>query len=458
MATQVIMPKQGLQMTEGTIIDWKVSVGDMVSSGQAILEIETDKLTIDVDAPEDGVVLKLLYQEGDTVPVAETIAVIGKPGEDITDMLGDIPGTVGEESSGNAEKPASATDIPSMPATSGVTVSDSAGEGAAERVYASPRARWRAKEKGIPLNSIDPSGPEGLIIERDVFRVAEKKYIEPAATPLAKKVASVKEVDLKAVKSSKMGGKITKADVLRAMEHGAFPEAKIVEREVQEGGGYLLPHDGMRRTIAKRMNESLSIAAQANHRMDVDFSELVRLRGKLKSSGLSVSYTDILVKIAAGALKLMPLMNSSWTDEGIMIKEEINVGLAVAVPDGLVVPVLRNADILSLPEMYERSRELIKKAQNGRLGAADMSGGTFTITNLGMYDVDSFTAIINQPESGILAVGRIVEKPVVLNGEIVVRPMVTLSLTYDHRVIDGAPAAEFLRTVKNFIENPYLLL
>ena len=452
MATKVIMPKQGLQMTEGTIVEWKVSEGDSVEDEQAILEIETDKLSIDVNAPAGGVILKILHGQGDVVPVTEMIGIIGEEGEDISALLEEA----GKESA--APAPAPAAGAPSKPdAAPAAAAVKATGRAPGEKVYASPRAKWRAEEKGIDVNALAGSGPEGLVIERDVVNAPASASLgagpAAAATPLARKVASIHDVDLRAVKGSGTGGRITKADVMEALHTSKVESAEIGGQE-----GFLVAHSTMRKSIAKRMSGSLHTAAQANHRMEVDVTELVRIREKLKAAEKKVSYTDMLIKITSAALRDVPILNSSWTDEGVFIKQDINIGMAVALDEGLIVPVVRGADMLGLEEIHARTRELIDKVKQGALEQYEMEGGTFTITNLGMFDIDSFTAIINQPESGILAVGRIKETPAAVNGEVEIRPLMTLSLTYDHRVVDGAPAAKFLQRMKQYIETPYLLL
>ncbi|HCX63252.1 MAG TPA: dephospho-CoA kinase [Clostridiales bacterium] len=225
--------------------------------------------------------------------------------------------------------------------------------------------------------------------------------------------------------------------------------------EIQEK---IVPFKGMRKVISDRMMESLHNMAQANHRMKVDMTEAIKLRKNLKESGINISYNDILIKIVSKALLEFPYMNSSLTGEGILLKDYVNIGLAVSVSNGLIVPNVKNAHKKSLEEIAAESRELIQKALNGSLSQEDYSGGTFTLSNLGMYDIDEFTAIINPPESGILAVGKVENTPVVENDTIVIKPIMTLSLTYDHRIIDGALAAQFLQRIKQLLMRPYLLL
>lgn len=386
MATRIVLPKQGLQMTEGTIVSWLKKPGDAISAGEPIVEIETDKTTMQVESPVTGVVLAVLCKEGDAVPVASTIAIVGEPGEKVPEI-----GT----------QPAADT---------------AAGSPARGAMAATPRARMRAEEKHVDLSGLTGSGPDGLIIERDVIRAAAAAPQMPAAPPRA------------------------------APEPARLPE------------GTLTPLSTMRRTIARRMRESLSTAAQATHEMDIDCSEMVRLKADLDGRQVEVSYTDIIVKALGAALRQHPLMSSTWTDQGILMREQVNVGVAVALDDGLIVPVIRGADSLSLIAIHARMRELTARAREGTLQAEDREGAGFTVSNLGMYGVDRFTAIIDQPQTGILAVGRIVRKPVVVGEEIAIRPQMMITLSYDHRVVDGAPAARFLQTVRQLLESPCLMM
>ncbi len=414
MASKVIMPKQGLQMTEGTIISWLAKEGDVVEEGKPLFEMETDKLTIEITAPATGTLLKIVREEGDVVPITELIAVIGEAGEDISSLV-------------------AAPAAPPQQATSGSVT---------QRVFASPRARWRSEEAGLDPATLAGSGPEGLIIEKDVLAAIDSR---PAATPLARQAAQETGVNLTDIAGSGPRGKVYRRDIVVPVYH--------TQREDR-----LIKLSGMRRVISERMRQSLDSAAQAVHRIEVDMSEAVRLRNNLKAAEISVSFNDIILKSVARALLCHPRMNSRLTDGGILELGDVNIGMAVAVNDGLLVPVIRNTDTLSLVKIRGESRRLAEAARTGTLGPDELQGGTFSVSNLGMFELNSFTAIINSPESGILAIGAIKDMAVVVDGEIVSRPMCGLSLTYDHRVIDGAPAAGFLREVKNLLENPYLLI
>ena len=407
MATGVLLPKQGLQMVEGKIVRWLRKPGDTVAEGDPLVEIETDKATIEVPAPVAGVLLALLRKEGETVPVAETIAVVGAPGENISSFT---PGPTGPR----AEAGAAPTGAPSgAGATAGDRRAPAAPGGPGSRLFATPRARMAAEKAGVDLRAVAGSGPDGLVIERDVTRHAQ--------------------------------GSASKAPKSAGAPEGA-------------GAGSLAAPTRMRSIIARRMKESLDTAAQAEMQVDVDCTEIARLREGLRGDGKPVTVTDILVKIVAHALRRHPLLNSSWMPAGILRRTEVNIGVAIALEEGLVVPVIRDADTLSLGKISAACRELIAKAREGKLSPRDMEGAGFTISNLGMLGIDRFTAIINQPESAILAVGRIVDRPVVVDRAVVARPLMTLTLSYDHRLIDGAPAARFLATVREYAENPYLLM
>ena len=435
MATKVIMPKQGLQMTEGTILQWFKKEGDSVTEGDMLFEMETDKLTIEIDAPASGVMLKIFNSEGDVVPITETIAVIGGKGEDISEIIAEKKGAKPPpQPSGENEAVSAAAPIPSA-ATSEVRDT--------ERKFASPRAKMRAEEKGLNVESITGSGPDGLVIERDVLSA---QTVSAAATPLAKRIAQQQGVDLSKVDGSGPRGKIYSRDLAKG---SPGQSADSITRK---------PLKGMRKIIAERMRSSLDTAAQATHNVDVDMTEAVRLRSMLKEAGIKVSYNDIILKTAAAALEQMPALNCSLQGDEILSFRDVNIGMAVALEDGLIVPVMKDVAFKNLERINAESRELGEKAKSGNLTPDELNGAVFTVSNLGMYGLDRFTAIINEPESGILAVGAIKDKPVVVNKQLEVRPVCSLTLTYDHRVIDGAPAAEFLMLIKSILENPYRLI
>lgn len=482
MATKIIMPKQGLQMTEGNIIEWHYAEGATVTEGEPLFEMETDKLTIDIDAPASGTLLKIIHGADAVVPITHTIGVIGEPGEDITAIVEEAAGQ-GSASGGDepeavgAAAGAEATESSSAPLPTSVAVEPSGGASAAPggesaasavdvdrprrpdgQVFSTPRARTVAAERGVNLETVAPTGPEGTVIERDILTAAESL---PAVTPLARKRAEEHGVPLSAVQGSGPRGKVYDRDVALAAGQAGAGTSATGAPVVATGSApedRLIPLKGMRKVIAGRMRESLDTAAQAVHRLAVDMSETVRMRGKLKEAEISVSYNDIVLKAVAKALRGHPRINSALLDEGIVEYGHVNIGVAVALDEGLIVPVIRDVDILSLEQIHAESRRLGEAARTGALTPADTQGGTFSVSNLGMYGLDSFTAIIDTPETGILAVGAIKDRVVPVSGEPKVRPVCELSLTYDHRVVDGAPAAEFLKTIGEILQNPYRLI
>ncbi|KNZ41012.1 2-oxo acid dehydrogenase subunit E2 [Acetobacterium bakii] len=447
MAEIVIMPKQGLQMAEGTIMEWLVNEGEEVTEGSPLFEMETDKLTITIDAGSNGTLLKILRGPGDVVPITEPIAIIGEKGEDYSALLNSMGAPPVAENVESENETADEVTVESIKAEA-VKVPRTG------KVFASPRAKMLAEEKGIDYADVDGSGPEGLIIEKDVLEYAANPIQKTAATPLARKVAELENIDINNIQGSGARNKVLAEDVRASLSAGQTP----VQTDVTQLDEELIPIKGMRKIVAERMKTSLSEMAQANHRITVDMTNSVSLREQFKAMGTKVSYNDIVLRCAAKALTEFPMMNSSWTEKGIILKKYVNIGMAVAIDQGLIVPVIKNIHLKSLDAIAKESSELASKAKENRLQPEDYTRGTFTVSNLGMFDIDGFTAIINPPEAGILAVGKLAKKPVVINDEIVIRMMMQLSLTYDHRTVDGAPAAQFLKRIKELLENPMLLI
>ena len=452
MATIVIMPKQGLMMDEGTITSWLNKEGEAVTAGEPLFEMETDKLTITMDAEASGTLLKILHPEGDVVPITQPIAVLGEPGEDVSALVG------GDAAPAQAAAPAEAAPTPAAEAPAAPAVERAPGE----RVFSSPRARLRAEENGVNIAAIPGSGPDGLVIERDVNAYMANK---PAVTPLAANIAKAQGVDLSGVTGSGSNGKIKVFD-LPGGSPAAAPAAQESPAAVQQSRGtHTEKMSGMRKAISRNMLASKETNAQTNHRIKVDMTAAIALRKQYKDLGIKISYNDIIVRACAKALADMPIVNASVEGDSILYHDYVNVGTAVSVPGGLIVPVIKDADIIGLSGIAARSAELIEKAREGRLTDADYHGGTFTVSSLGMFDLDDFVAIINPPESAILAVGKIAKTPVVVTNEegegedaIVIKSMCALCLSYDHRIIDGAEAAKFLQKVKNYLQNPVLLI
>ena len=460
MATVVVMPKHGHQMTEGLITQWIVQEGEACTAGEPLFEIEHAKATDIVEAEVSGILLKILHGEGEEVPITEPIAVIGEAGEDISAILGSSASAAGsqqavpivEENAVAAFEKAETAHVPSRK------------DG--EKVLASPRAKLRASENGVDLSDVPypGSGQDGILVERDVFAYMDSR---PKATPLAKKIAASEGISLENVSGNGPFGKVTAGDLVEntdrqedsraaATKEGAAPVqmSRGIRREKMSG---------MRLAIMKNMLESRAVNAQTHHRITVDMTEAMALREKYKELGIKVSYNDIIARACAKALTDSPVVNASTEGNEIVYHDYVNIGIAVSVEDGLIVPVIKDADIIGLPGIAKKSAELIEKAREGKLKAEEYRGGTFTVSSLGMFGLDDFVAIINPPESAILAVGRITKTPVVESGEdgediIAIRPLCAMCLSYDHRIIDGAEGAKFLQKVKQYLENPLLLI
>ncbi|HHY92169.1 MAG TPA: 2-oxo acid dehydrogenase subunit E2 [Firmicutes bacterium] len=451
---EILMPKLGLTMTEGTITAWLKPEGSAVQKGEPLLEVATDKITNKVEAPGDGR-LKILAPAGSTVPVAGRIGYLLAAGESLP-----------AEGTGTAAPAAEQAAAPVVPAVLGAAPAAEGGQGT---VKASPAAKRLAREKGVDLSQVTGSGPEGRITEKDVEAYLAGKAqglpspaaVPPAvgptavpegtpaaqvavrATPTALKLAQELGVDLAKLRAER---RLTKEDVLAAT---------LVTTEPAEQRA---PLAGMRRVIARRMKESWSIAPHVTINMEVDMSQAKRIRAELNAECTpeeKVSFNDLIIKAAARALTEFPQINATITDTEIIYHNQVHMGVAVALADGLVVPVVCNADKKDIRTVAREVKDLAERARGGQLKPDEATGSTFTVTNLGMYGVDHFTPIINQPESAILGVGCIKERPVVVNGSIEVRPVMTLSLSFDHRLIDGSVAAEFLGRVRELLENPY---
>ena len=450
MASVIIMPKQGLLMEEGTITKWLAKEGEQTTEGAPLFEMETDKLTITMDSTATGTVLKILHPEGDTVPITQPIAIVGQPGEDISGLLG-----------GEAPAAAPAAAAPEAPTAEAAPAPHPVVEHApGERVFSSPRARLRAEENGVDIAAVPGSGPDGLVVERDV-----QNYIanQPTVTPLAANQARIQGIDLSGLTGTGPNGKITTEDLhIASAAVEPAPAAEPIPGQLTRGTR-TEAMSGMRKAISRNMLTSKSTNAQTNHRMVVDMTAAVALRRQYKALGIKISYNDIIVRACAKALQDFPIVNASVDGSDIVYHDYVNIGTAVSVPGGLIVPVIRDADIIGLTGIAAKSAELIEKAREGRLTEADYHGGTFTVSSLGMFDLDDFVAIINPPESAILAVGKIAKTPVVVTDDegedqVVIKSMCALCLSYDHRIIDGAEAAKFLQKLKSYLQNPILLI
>ena len=441
MPKEIYLLKVGMTMTEGMVSEWYIADGQQVNKGEMLYALETEKVNMDVDAEFDGKV-KHLVQAGEMMEPGDVVGFIFEDGEEIPGNLSAIP--VQQNSVIGAVEPGSkpGSEPETQPVVKGVPGNKD------NRVKSSPAARRLAKELGVDFTTLTGTGPGGRIIEADVQAVATTVV---RASPLAKRLAEQKGVNIASIKGSGPGGRIVEADI----EAAAITSSTSI-------AGEAIALKGMRKTIAQRMFTSLQSSAQLTMDMEASMDDAVRLRESLidewQGEQIRPTYTDLVVKAVAKALKSHPLMNSQLGETEITLLSDIHVGIAVAVPDGLVAPVIRDADELSVKEIAVESSRLATLARNGTLGLDDYAGGTFTISTLGMYGVDSFTPIINTPQAGILGVNRIFDG-VAWDGD---RPLkakkMNLSLTWDHRVLDGAPAAEFLGEVCTLLANPYRLL
>ena len=457
MAKEIFMPKLSSTMQVGTLLQWYKNEGDAVDVGEPLFEIMTDKINIEVESYEEGILLKKYFEEDDEVPINHVVGYIGEAGEKVPDQPPGESGAAKEQEDVSDSRQAQVEDLTEqvISETAAEQVStDSHGENAsAEKPRATPAARRVAREENIILSDVSGSGPNGRIHQTDVMDfVSSKSSVK--ATPLAQKVASAEGVDLQKIQGSGANGKIYRADVESAKEPASVPAATEDKR---------VKMDGIRKVVAQRMAQSKSTAPHVTLTTEVDMSHAISLRKQLlgpieQLTGFRVSYTEIILKAVASSLKQHPNVNVSLEGNEIVYKKDINLGLAVAVDNGLMVPVIKQVDQKGLSSLTEESKRLGTAARDNKLAPDQMSGGTFTVSNLGMYAIDAFTPVINQPESAILGVGRINEKPVGIEGSIELRPMMVLSLAFDHRVIDGAPAAAFLTELKETLEQPFKLL
>jgi pyruvate dehydrogenase E2 component (dihydrolipoamide acetyltransferase) len=404
---EIIMPKVGDAMTEGKVVRWYKQAGDKITKGEPVLEIETDKVNLDLEAEADGTLGDLLAKEGQMVPVGETLAQILAPGEKpsenrrATDKKDSVKHTTGEYQEAIEQKGPRRDKSQAVPAQNVIAI-----PAAGSRQRSSPLARRMAKDLGVPLESLQGSGPQGRIIAKDVQGF---KGAAPASAP------------------------------------------KLESKSI--------PLSAMRRTIAKRLAESTGPIPHFYLTVDYDVTQLVSMRQQLADIEASkVSLNDFIIRAVALALRHHPNVNASWGDEAIEQHGEVHVGVAVATTDGLITPVIRNADQKSVSDIAKEVRVLADKAKNRKLMPNEYQGSTFTISNLGAWGIEEFTAIINPPNSAIVAIGAAEQRPVVVNGQIVVRDRMKVTMSCDHRVIDGALGAEFLKTLRQYVEQPLRLM
>ncbi|HSV86845.1 MAG TPA: dihydrolipoamide acetyltransferase family protein [Levilinea sp.] len=447
MATEFFIPKLGQTVEQVTIVSWLVEDGQKIAFGDQVMEVETDKAVFPVEANGKGYIHLGPYKVGDIVPVLTVVAIIGAKEDKF------------EAGAAAATEKAEAGKPMIEQVSQSAAPAAAAGNMAAEELFASPRARKLAREKGVDLSQVVATGEGGRrVAERDV--IAYLKHT-PKITPLAQRMASIAGVDLQGIIGTGPGGKIIKEDIERGvMERDTTPRpAFLPDTEILER----VPLSGVRSIIANRMSMSVHTTARVTLVTEVDATEFVAARIRLKEQveaewGFTPGYNDLLARICAFALRRFPYMNARLAKDAIEVMAHVNIGIAVDTERGLLVPVIKDADHKNLREFGLSFREMVERARMGRSLPDDLSGGTFTITNLGMYDVDAFTPVINLPEAAILGVGRIARKPVEFKDTIALRHMLTLSLVFDHRLVDGAPAARFLQYIKRVVEEPYLML
>ncbi len=453
MAIEVVLPALGLTVEKGKILKWIKKEGETVAKGDSLYEVEADKVTTEVESPASGVLRKILIPEGIEVPILTVVAVITGEKEDLPEKYV----TMVIAKPGKKEEPELIIKEPSVFVTSGPT-----------EIKAPPAARKLAKDKGIDLPSIRGSGPGGTILVKDVqsfLRKGGQGGPRVLATPTARKLAEREGIALASVKGTGISGRVMKADVMgvRVGARSGEPRPGRISAKPPASKyqlGQTIPMNSIRKVIAKRMAQSKFTAPHIYFFNDVDMEKLLTLREEIitefeENEGIRISINDFLIKAVALTLREYPLVNSAVSGEEIRIFPEINVGLAVAMEDGLIVPAIPRTDQLDLGEIARYRADLVDRARQAKLTIEEMERGTFTISSLAKFDITFFTAILNPPQSGILTVGKVEEKPVVRNGQMVIRRIMREGLSVDHRIIDGAVAAQFLQSLKKKLESPY---
>ena len=425
MSSNVTLPRLGQGMETGTIVRWLKSEGETVEKGEPLYELDTEKVTQEVEAESSGVLLKILAGEGDEIEVGKAIAVIGEEGEDI---------------------PAESVDSAEAEDPTKVTEDEPAEEG--EPGSAREEERERGREGDEPA-----SEPEVSEQRQNGGRIK--------ASPLARRIARERGIELSALRGTGPEGRIVAEDVERASATGAVSAAPAAAAPAPSGEIEVVRLNQMRKTIARRMTEAWEAPA-FQISMSADMTASIRLReallAQVAEGGVRPTYSDILTKVTALALMRHRDVNAHFAGDSVKLFPTANIGIAVAVPHGLVVPVIRSCERLTIPEIAAARADVVSRTRDGKLRAEDLDGGTFTISNLGMYGVERFIAVLNPPQAGILAVGAIEERAVVVDGDLEIQPRMDMTLTIDHRSVDGATASEFLATLKSFLEEPGLAL
>ncbi len=445
MAEVIRMPRMSDTMEEGVIVGWLINEGDSVEPGDTIAEVETDKATMELDSYSEGVLLHIAVKEG-TVPINGVIAVIGEEGEDWKAAL-DAAEQEGDGDTSDEDQKEATTDEKEEASQSEETSTDTSApktEAAPDndkRIKASPLARSMAKEAGLDISTIKGSGDQGRVVKKDVEDAMNAPAAQPAPAPAPAVTPNVPAAPASAP-AEEAKPAVTPFTFTGSGDN--YEDVKVSQ---------------MRKTIARRLGESKFSAPHFYLTVEIDMGKSTKLRNKLNEVAVTrISFNDLVIKAVALSLKSHPAINSSWMGDHIRINKDVNIGVAVAVEDGLLVPVIRYADIKTLSQIDVEVREYAKKAKSKKLQPAEMSGNTFTISNLGMFGIEEFTAIVNPPDSCIMAVGSIIEKPIVKKGKIKVGQMMKVTLSCDHRVVDGASGAKFLQTFKEMLEDPIRLM
>lgn len=462
MAFEILMPRLGWSMEEGVFGAWLKQDGETVHAGDLIFTVESDKATQEVEVFDNGV-LRIppdAPQPGQTITVGTLLAYVTQPGE--AAPFESQPQPQSNSHPTPESQPVIAEAQPTLVNRTQRAPASSAPSGHPQPSI-SPRARRIARELGVDWSQLTGSGSTGRIVERDIRAAAAQITPESKvrATPIAARLAQEAGIDLAALAAQKPGERIGREAVEAAIA-ARTPQPAPTEPSAP-ATGETIPTTRIRRLIAQRMTESAQTTASVTLTTEVDATELVALREQLKAAfaprNLVVpTYNDLLMKLTALALQEHPLLNAVWSGDQIQIPDHVHIGCAVDTADGLLVPVVRSVESKSVRQIASEARQLIEQAQAGKISPNDLQGGTFTITNLGMYGIDAFTPIINLPQCAILGVGRILAKPAVVNDQVVPRKLMALSLTFDHRVVDGGPAARFLNTLRELIEAPALWL
>ncbi len=464
MAEIIIMPKLGFNMDEGKLVEWYKNEGDAVKKGEPLFSVETDKTNMDIEATGDGVVKALLIQAGDKIPVTLPIAVIAADGEDAAAAIADAKAQL---AAGGVAVEAAPAEVPAQAAPAPEEVKPVKPAKADGKLKITPRARRVAAENGLCLDGIDivGTGWQGGICEKDILDYLASNKVK--ISPVAKAMADAEGVDIDGIKGTGANGKIMKADIEAVIAAKAPAKEEAPAATYAADGKEILeevPYAGVRKVIGDRLSQSMAEAPHIYFTQKVDLEKLLKLRAEVNAAQeKKTSVTDYIARAAVIALQKYPDLNSSLVGDKIIKYKSINLGIAVASPTGLIVPNIKEAQNLNVVGLSKASAPLFEKARAGKLAYDEYNGGTFTISNLGMFGIDNFTAIINPPEVAILAISSTKDEPVVITNaagekEIAIHPVMNIQLSCDHRVIDGLMAAQFAKEIKDLLENPITLL